>query len=67
MHYSTEPRDCIFLKSYGFLSFVKNMGKNLGKNISFKCFRKSNSKIAEPTGNLIVNILLIKLKGSQNN
>ena len=32
MHYSVQPRDQIFVTSYGFLSFVKNMGKNVGKN-----------------------------------
>ena len=32
--YSIEPRDRIFVKSYGFLSFAKNMGKNIGKYIS---------------------------------
>ena len=34
--YSVQSRDRIFVKGYGFLSFVKNMGKNIGKNIS-KC------------------------------
>ena len=29
MHYSIEPRDRIFVKSYGFLSFARNIGKNL--------------------------------------
>ena len=28
MRYSTEPRDRIHVKGYGFLSFAKNMGKN---------------------------------------
>ena len=28
MCYSVQPRDQIFLKSYGFLSFGKSMGKN---------------------------------------
>ena len=32
--YSVQPRDRIFVKSYGFLSFAKNMIKNIGKNIS---------------------------------
>ena len=34
IRYSTQPRDRIFVNSYGFLSFVKNIGKNIGKNIS---------------------------------
>ena len=32
--YSVQPRDQIFLKDYGFLSFAKNMGKEIGQNIS---------------------------------
>ena len=39
--YSVQPRDQIIVKGYGFLSFVKNMGKNIGKiickNMSGKC------------------------------
>ena len=31
MRYSIQPRDRIFVKSYGFLSFPKNMGKILVK------------------------------------
>ena len=31
---SIQPRDRILVKSYGFLSFAKNIGKNIGKNIS---------------------------------
>ena len=32
--YSVQPRDRIFVKIYGFLSFAKNMDRNIGKNIS---------------------------------
>ena len=32
MQYSVQPRDQIFVKGYGFLSFPKDIGKNLGKN-----------------------------------
>ena len=34
MHYSVQPRDRIFVKGCGFLSFAKNMAKNIGTNIS---------------------------------
>ena len=59
MRYSIEPRDRIYVKGYGFLSFAKNMGKNLSnkygqkrldsaKKIYNRCnknsFKKSNSK-----------------------
>ena len=29
MRYSIEPRDRIYVKEYGLLSFAKNMGKSL--------------------------------------
>ena len=32
--YSVQPRDKIFVKSYGFLCFAKSMDKYIGKNIS---------------------------------
>ena len=59
MRHSVEPKDRIYVKEYGFLSFAKNMGKNLSskygqklfdsaKKISNRCnnncFKKSNSK-----------------------
>ena len=31
MHYSIEPRDRIYVKGYGFLSFAKNIGTHAGK------------------------------------
>ena len=32
MSSSVQPRDRIFVKGYGFLSFAKNMSNNIGKN-----------------------------------
>ena len=32
--YSIDPRSQIFGKGYGFLSFPKNIGKNISKNLS---------------------------------
>ena len=32
--YLAQPRDRIFVKGYGFLSFAKNMRNNIGKNTS---------------------------------
>ena len=34
MRYSIEPRDQTFEKGYEFLSFAKNMSKNIGKDMS---------------------------------
>ena len=36
MRYSIEPRDRIYVKGYGFLSFAKNMGKNFSNKYSQK-------------------------------
>ena len=38
MRYSIEPRDRIYVKEYGFLSFAKNMGKNLSNKHGQKLF-----------------------------
>ena len=34
MRYSIEPRDRRYVKEYGFLSFAKNIGKNLSNKYS---------------------------------
>ena len=36
MKYSIEPRDRIYVKRYGFLSFAKNMGKSLSNKYGQK-------------------------------
>ena len=36
MRYSIEPRDRIYVKGYGFLSFAKNIGKNLSNKYGHK-------------------------------
>ena len=68
MRYSIEPRDRIYVKEYGFLSFAKNMGKGLSNKYGQKLLdstKKSTTdaiktastraiqKTAEATGNLI--------------
>ena len=43
MRYSIEPRERIYVKGYGFLSFAKNMGRNankVAKNLSNKYGQK---------------------------
>ena len=44
-HYLVQPRDKIFVKSFGFLSFAKNMNKNIGKNISKSLSGKYSQKL----------------------
>ena len=36
MRYSIETRDIIYVKGYGFLSFAKNIGKNLSNKYGQK-------------------------------
>ena len=68
MRYSIKPRDRIYVKGYGFLSFSKNMGRNLSNNTvkidSAKesttnaiktASKKAIQNIAEATGELIDN------------
>ena len=38
MRYSIELRDRIYVKGYGFLSFAKNIGKNLSNKYGQKFF-----------------------------
>ena len=76
MRYSIEPRDRIYVKGYGFLSFAKNMGKILTNKYSQKLLdsaKKSTSdpiktaskrviqKTAEVTGDLIRNKIADKI------
>ena len=68
MRYSIEPRDRIYVKEYGFLSFAKNMGKSLSNKYGPKlldstknsttdaikiALKRTNQKTAEATGGLI--------------
>ena len=70
MRYSIEPKDRIYVKGYGFLSFAKNMGKNLSIKYGQKLLdsakklttnsiknasKRAIQKTAEATGYLIGN------------
>ena len=76
MRYSIEPRDRIYVKGYGFLSFAKNMGKSLSNKYGQKrldsakksttdaikaASKKAIQKIVEATGDLIGNIIADKV------
>ena len=47
MRNSVEHRDRIYVKGYGFLSFVKNMGKNLNNNYGQKLFDSLNKSTTD--------------------
>ena len=47
MRYSIEPKDRIYIKGYGFLSFEKNMGKNLSRKYGQKRLDSPNESTAD--------------------
>ena len=47
MRYSIEPRDRIYVKGYGFLSFTKNMGKNLTNKYGQKLLDSAKKSTAD--------------------
>ena len=76
MRYSIDPRDRIYVKGFGFLSFAKNMDKNLSNKYSTKLLdnaKKSTAdalktaskgvinKTSEATGDLIGNKIADKI------
>ena len=76
MRYSTEPRDRIYVKGYGFLSFAKNIGKNLSNKYGQKLLdsakkstilnlktasKRAIQKTAEATDDLIGNKIADKI------
>ena len=76
MRYSIEPRDRIYVKGYGFLSFAKNIGKNLSNKYGQNLLDSANEsttdaiktsskraiqKTAEGTGDLIGNKIADKM------
>ena len=76
MRYSLEPRDRVYVKGYGFLSFARNMGKSLSSKYSQKILdtakksttnaiktasKRAIQKTAEATGDLIGNKIADKI------
>ena len=76
MRYSIEPRDRIYVKGYGFLSFAKNMGKSLSNKYGHKrldsakksttdsiktALKRAIQKTVEATGDWIGNIIADKV------
>ena len=51
--YSVQPGDRIFVKGYGFLSFVNNMNKNIGKDVSKNFSSKYSQKLLIMPKNLL--------------
>ena len=66
-HYSLQPRDWIFAKGYGFLSFAKNIGKNPGKNLIKNLSSKYIQKYIDHTKQSATNALKTSSKSSRSN
>ena len=47
MRYSSEPKDWIYVKGYGFLLFAKNIGKNLSNKYSKKCLDRAKKSTTD--------------------
>ena len=58
--YLVQPRDRIVVKSYGFLSFTKNMGKNTDKIISKNLSGKHSQKLLDHAKQSAIDGLLQK-------
>ena len=78
MRYSIEPRDRVYVKGYGFLSFAKNIVKSLSNKYSQKLLanakksttdaiktasKRAIQKTAEATGDLTGNKIADKITG----
>ena len=76
IRYSVGPRDRVYVKGYGFLSFAKNLGKSLSNKYGQKLFdiakkstadaiktasKRAVQKTAEATGDLIGNKIADKI------
>ena len=72
MRYSLEPRDRIYVKGYGFMSFARSMSNKYGKKLvdTAKTFatdaiktasKRAIQKPAEATGDLIGNKIAYKI------
>ena len=47
MRYSIEPQDRIYVKGYGFLSFARNIGKNLSNKYGQKLIDTAKRSISD--------------------
>ena len=72
MRYSIEPRDRVYVKGYGFMSFARSMSNKYGKKLvdtakksatdAIKtAFKRAIQKTAEATGDLVGNKIADKI------
>ena len=53
MRYSIKPRDRIYVKGYGFLSFAKNIGKSLSNKYDQKLLDSAKTSTTEQQKQLV--------------
>ena len=71
MRYSLEPRDTVYVKGYGFMSFARSMSNRHGKKLvdtakksatdTTKTSKRAIQKTAEATGELVGNKIANKI------
>ena len=66
MSYSTEPRERIYIKGHGFLSFAKSMGKNLSNKYG-QILLDSIKNLQQATDDLIGNKYTDKITSVSKN
>ena len=47
MRYSIEPRDRMYVKGYGFMSFAENIGRNLSNKYSQRIIDTTNKSATD--------------------
>ena len=65
MRYSIEPRNIIYVKGYGFLSFAQNLSKSWSNKYGQKLLDSAKKSTTEATGDLIVNKIADKISVSK--
>ena len=78
MRYSLEPRDRVYVKGYGFMSFARSMSNKYGKKLvdtaktsatdAIKtAFKRAKQKTAEATSDLVGNKIAGKIRNLLKN
>ena len=65
--YLVQPTDLIFVKGYGFMSFTKDMGRNIGENINKSLNGKYSQKILDHAQQFVTDTLKMASKRTVQN
>ena len=67
MRYSIEPRDRKYVNRNGFLSFAKNIGKNLSNKYGQKRLDSTKKSATDPIADKIISVWKKSTKELRNN